>query len=246
CPRCESLNNKFCYYNLSQPRHFCKNCRRYWTKGGVLRNVPIGGGYRKKKRSKPKSGKRNPTSCAGVRKPSKSDNSSSDGSSLTANTTAANTTATATGIAHLTAAEASTGYFNIPNPRNPSIEPMLPDHSSAGNSMLSEINTLTSLMTSSEAQIPPEFNFSDGISPFRLHHAGRIVEESNSDQQLWMLTDKTPPERMTDGGLGTEEWNNCTDEALFDLAGTVDQSYWNNAQWDDPDHPRQHNLNYLR
>nr|XP_043636850.1 dof zinc finger protein DOF1.7-like [Erigeron canadensis] len=50
CPRCESINTKFCYYNnynLSQPRHFCKNCRRYWTKGGTLRNIPIGGGTRK-------------------------------------------------------------------------------------------------------------------------------------------------------------------------------------------------------
>ncbi|WCJ35797.1 Dof zinc finger protein 4 [Euphorbia peplus] len=58
CPRCDSLNTKFCYYNnynLSQPRHFCKSCRRYWTKGGVLRNVPVGGGCRKTKRSsKPK------------------------------------------------------------------------------------------------------------------------------------------------------------------------------------------------
>ncbi|XVF05521.1 hypothetical protein REPUB_Repub05bG0179300 [Reevesia pubescens] len=37
CPRCESTNTKFCYFNnysLSQPRHFCKTCRRYWTKGG--------------------------------------------------------------------------------------------------------------------------------------------------------------------------------------------------------------------
>ncbi|XP_010466363.1 PREDICTED: dof zinc finger protein DOF3.1-like isoform X3 [Camelina sativa] len=50
CPRCDSPNTKFCYYNnynLSQPRHFCKNCRRYWTKGGALRNVPVGGGSRK-------------------------------------------------------------------------------------------------------------------------------------------------------------------------------------------------------
>ncbi|KAG6595054.1 Dof zinc finger protein, partial [Cucurbita argyrosperma subsp. sororia] len=50
CPRCESSNTKFCYYNnynLTQPRHFCKTCRRYWTKGGALRNVPIGGGCRK-------------------------------------------------------------------------------------------------------------------------------------------------------------------------------------------------------
>nr|XP_043626756.1 dof zinc finger protein DOF1.7-like [Erigeron canadensis] len=50
CPRCESNNTKFCYYNnynLSQPRHYCKNCRRYWTKGGTLRNIPVGGGTRK-------------------------------------------------------------------------------------------------------------------------------------------------------------------------------------------------------
>ncbi|GAB4860913.1 hypothetical protein Ancab_036074 [Ancistrocladus abbreviatus] len=57
CPRCDSLNTKFCYYNnynLSQPRHFCKSCRRYWTKGGVLRNVPVGGGCRKSKRGSSK------------------------------------------------------------------------------------------------------------------------------------------------------------------------------------------------
>uniref|UniRef100_A0A1D1YVB2 Dof zinc finger protein n=1 Tax=Anthurium amnicola TaxID=1678845 RepID=A0A1D1YVB2_9ARAE len=58
CPRCDSTNTKFCYYNnysLSQPRYFCKGCRRYWTKGGTLRNVPVGGGCRKNKRpSSPK------------------------------------------------------------------------------------------------------------------------------------------------------------------------------------------------
>ncbi|XP_073135049.1 uncharacterized protein [Henckelia pumila] len=50
CPRCDSANTKFCYYNnynLSQPRHFCKSCKRYWTKGGALRNIPVGGGSRK-------------------------------------------------------------------------------------------------------------------------------------------------------------------------------------------------------
>ncbi|KAK9112956.1 hypothetical protein Scep_020475 [Stephania cephalantha] len=50
CPRCESTNTKFCYYNnynLSQPRHFCKACRRYWTHGGTLRNIPVGGATRK-------------------------------------------------------------------------------------------------------------------------------------------------------------------------------------------------------
>ncbi|XP_004502598.1 uncharacterized protein [Cicer arietinum] len=55
CPRCASTNTKFCYYNnysLSQPRYFCKGCRRYWTKGGSLRNVPVGGGCRKTRRGK--------------------------------------------------------------------------------------------------------------------------------------------------------------------------------------------------
>ncbi|KAJ4890092.1 Dof zinc finger protein DOF3.5 [Raphanus sativus] len=55
CPRCGSSNTKFCYYNnysLTQPRYFCKSCRRYWTKGGSLRNVPVGGGCRKSRRPK--------------------------------------------------------------------------------------------------------------------------------------------------------------------------------------------------
>ncbi|KAG7546739.1 Zinc finger Dof-type [Arabidopsis suecica] len=52
CARCDSDNTKFCYYNnysLLQPRYFCKNCRRYWTHGGTLRNVPIGGSSRAKR-----------------------------------------------------------------------------------------------------------------------------------------------------------------------------------------------------
>ncbi|KAF8091260.1 hypothetical protein N665_0450s0018 [Sinapis alba] len=52
CPRCESANTKFCYYNnynVSQPRYFCRNCQRYWTAGGSMRNVPVGSGRRKNK-----------------------------------------------------------------------------------------------------------------------------------------------------------------------------------------------------
>ncbi|CAK9866938.1 unnamed protein product [Sphagnum jensenii] len=54
CPRCDSLDTKFCYYNnynINQPRHFCKNCQRYWTAGGTLRNVPVGAGRRKNKQN---------------------------------------------------------------------------------------------------------------------------------------------------------------------------------------------------
>ncbi|OWM75933.1 cyclic dof factor 1-like [Punica granatum] len=52
CPRCDSSNTKFCYYNnynTNQPRHFCRGCQRYWTAGGTMRNVPVGSGRRKSK-----------------------------------------------------------------------------------------------------------------------------------------------------------------------------------------------------
>ncbi|XP_051116521.1 cyclic dof factor 1-like [Andrographis paniculata] len=54
CPRCNSMETKFCYYNnynVNQPRHFCKSCQRYWTAGGTMRNVPVGAGRRKNKNS---------------------------------------------------------------------------------------------------------------------------------------------------------------------------------------------------
>ncbi|XP_023519461.1 cyclic dof factor 3-like [Cucurbita pepo subsp. pepo] len=54
CPRCKSMDTKFCYYNnynVNQPRHFCKACQRYWTAGGIMRNVPVGAGRRKSKNS---------------------------------------------------------------------------------------------------------------------------------------------------------------------------------------------------
>ena len=97
CPRCNSDNTKFCYYNnynIKQPRYLCKvpsrtvsavagapmltplskasqpltfrcifmnrrhphavycclqGCQRYWTEGGMLRNVAVGSGRRKSK-----------------------------------------------------------------------------------------------------------------------------------------------------------------------------------------------------
>ncbi|GFQ07645.1 dof zinc finger protein dof1.1 [Phtheirospermum japonicum] len=74
CPRCSSCNTKFCYYNnysLSQPRHFCKACKRYWTRGGTLRSVPVGGGCRRKnKRPKRAPPPPPPPSAAAAEKPS--------------------------------------------------------------------------------------------------------------------------------------------------------------------------------
>ncbi|KAG9157811.1 hypothetical protein Leryth_000013 [Lithospermum erythrorhizon] len=70
CPRCFSSNTKFCYYNnynKSQPRHFCKGCKRHWTKGGTLRNVPLDGGRKNKRQKQSKSvAKRNISSVSSI------------------------------------------------------------------------------------------------------------------------------------------------------------------------------------
>ncbi|KAJ4789942.1 Dof zinc finger protein [Rhynchospora pubera] len=55
CPRCGSNNTKFCYYNnynTAQPRHFCRDCHRYWTQGGALRNIPAPGETTNRKRTR--------------------------------------------------------------------------------------------------------------------------------------------------------------------------------------------------
>lgn len=55
CPRCGSNNTKFCYYNnynTAQPRHFCRDCHRYWTHGGALRNIPAPGESTNRKRNR--------------------------------------------------------------------------------------------------------------------------------------------------------------------------------------------------
>ncbi|CAN8247352.1 unnamed protein product [Cochlearia groenlandica] len=75
CPRCDSSNTKFCYfnnYNLTQPRHFCKACRRYWTRGGALRNVPVGGGCRRNKKGKTGNSKSSSSSSSHNKNPTSS------------------------------------------------------------------------------------------------------------------------------------------------------------------------------
>ncbi|KAM0930836.1 hypothetical protein ACQ4PT_000736 [Festuca glaucescens] len=93
CPRCDSTNTKFCYYNnysLSQPRHFCKACRRYWTRGGALRTVPVGGGCRRNKRS-------SKSSAASSSKPSSSSARQLAGGASSMPSTAASTNPGPTG-----------------------------------------------------------------------------------------------------------------------------------------------------
>ncbi|KAG8098788.1 hypothetical protein GUJ93_ZPchr0013g34007 [Zizania palustris] len=126
CPRCESTNTKFCYFNnysLSQPRHFCKTCRRYWTRGGALRNVPVGGGCRRNKRTKS----------------SKSSSSSAASASATGGTSTS-TSSTATG--GITSGVAAAASMMPPHTQLPFLtslhlhNPLGGDHYSTGASRL--------------------------------------------------------------------------------------------------------------
>lgn len=73
CPRCNSEDTKFCYYNnynIKQPRYFCRVCQRYWTAGGALRDVPPGAGRRKSKSAS--AGPGDKTTSTAISKPDQS------------------------------------------------------------------------------------------------------------------------------------------------------------------------------
>ncbi|KAF5184806.1 Dof zinc finger protein DOF5.4 [Thalictrum thalictroides] len=261
CPRCDSLNTKFCYYNnynLSQPRHFCKNCRRYWTKGGVLRNVPVGGGCRKTKRSKPKA-----SSDHHKERKSSNSHSSSESSSLTATTA----TTTPTNEAAACSSSVPAGLLNFPDSRlfmnqtteNTNFEPhMLEniDQQSSDGGIFAENGSFTSLMNVSSNQ----YNFSE-ISPFRMnpHHQQQQQqqqEEIELQQQKLKMVEEMKMQELTagcidhqtvgihlsglqnrnnNGELTELEWQSNGDHGLFDLPNTVDQGYWSQNQWTDND-----------
>ncbi|OAY31165.1 dof zinc finger protein DOF5.4 [Manihot esculenta] len=290
CPRCDSLNTKFCYYNnynLSQPRHFCKSCRRYWTKGGVLRNVPVGGGCRKTKRSKPKqatstadpttsstntatatiSTTQSPEQQQQQQRDRKSSNShsSSESSSLTAtNTTGANT-----GLEAISAHSSGSASNNILNGIsesklfahaniNPNFESGLLEQG-ADCGIFSEIGTLTSLITSTNEQLP--IGFGNIMNQKCVEHVQQNQNQQWQQQQQKMvgisgeemkmqdmaggLIDQTvhvelsalQSSRTGNGGFGALDWPGTGDQGLFDLPNAVDQTYWSQSQWTDQGSP---------
>ncbi|XP_019189648.1 PREDICTED: dof zinc finger protein DOF5.4-like [Ipomoea nil] len=222
CPRCDSLNTKFCYYNnynLSQPRHFCKSCRRYWTKGGVLRNVPVGGGSRKTtKRSKQKTAE----SSSSPQQPESNSHSSSESSSITAAAAAA-----AVGATEVVAESAND-------------QPLM-DHSTDGQ-IFQELGCFTTLMTSSDdPSLVVEFTDAAAADTLRLQW-GPQAKMDGEDGKMQEITaagflDDATQSRRSNGGLSPLDWQigGGQGHGLFDLTGAVDQSYWN----DD------HTLNYL-
>ncbi|KAG9448546.1 hypothetical protein H6P81_008511 [Aristolochia fimbriata] len=249
CPRCDSLNTKFCYYNnynLSQPRHFCKSCRRYWTKGGVLRNVPVGGGCRKTKRSKSK------LSQESHKERKSNSHSSSESSTLTATTTEVSTSS-ASDLINL-------GDFPVKNPNSgefpaPLVESTLNKVSEPGD--FSSACSFTSLMTATTPSPMLGYGFSDVSASFRTPQQQQQLNNENNkmpgaleDLKMEEFTtagflDQTVPAdlpplqgRQSNGGLTTAlDWQPSGDQGLFDLTSSFDPPYlWGQSQWVDADH----------
>ncbi|KAL2462044.1 Dof zinc finger protein DOF5.4 [Abeliophyllum distichum] len=256
CPRCDSLNTKFCYYNNynnSQPRHFCKNCRRYWTKGGVLRNVPVGGGNRKtSKRSKPKN------SAAKERK-SNSHSSSESSSLAAASTSATGNVGSSTDLGSASLNNATSIGYNFPdstlynvNPTNPSFDSQPPVNQPTDGQIFTDIGSFTSRMPSSEdLENMLGFNMVDvSTSLDRLQQSEQAPTTENPSPAIMLPTfaggyldqtvhqfEFTEENQMSKGGLaaaldwGTGGGGRCGDDGLFDVTGTVDQAYWSDQSF---------------
>ncbi|KAI9173888.1 hypothetical protein LWI28_008129 [Acer negundo] len=238
CPRCDSLNTKFCYYNnynLSQPRHFCKSCRRYWTKGGVLRNVPVGGGCRKTKRSsKPKPSSdssaaqtpnpqsQQPLPTSQRDQPKTNSHSSRESSSLTVTT---NNTNVETVSVHSSSSVSNVlnlsenKFFNNNNNNNSGFETsttaLMEQGSDCG--IFSEIGSFTSLITSSSNE-GLSFGFSNllntqHVQPTHEHWQQQQLQEHQTNMTSGLL-DQTVQNELSalqdrsgnGGGFGSLDW----------------------------------------
>ncbi|KAM3189054.1 hypothetical protein ACQJBY_067787 [Aegilops geniculata] len=240
CPRCDSANTKFCYYNnynLSQPRHFCKGCRRYWTKGGLLRNVPVGGGCRKPKRKAA-------AASSDVEKDASSANSEaknarsgcSDGSSSLTSGASSASTNTVNDVGACAAAHSSGGSMPFTGlaPSTfmadaPPLQPPAPMFADQAAAFASLFGTPLPAFTFS-AQRKAE----DDVAP-----AGTLTEHPSSASSTAELA---PFSALSTGAAtaSASDWPPATviDAGIFDLAGAVGSdttSYWNTASWADPD-----------
>lgn len=227
-----------------------------------MRNVPVGGGCRKTKKSKPKQ------SHDAQRERKSNSHSSSESSSLTAATT---TTATEAVSAPPQTSDSvllnfTDSRFFIPQSTNQNFEPPVLNHGSDV-SIFSEIGSFTSLITASNDPNLLGLNASD-ISAYGLHqnnHEQKLVQAQDSQQQLqWQLQKMTSmageelklqeissgfvdqtvqvdlpglQNRAGNGVLAPLDWQSGgADQTLYDFTGSVDQAYWNQNQWPDNDH----------
>ncbi|WOL13788.1 hypothetical protein Cni_G22567 [Canna indica] len=246
CPRCDSTNTKFCYYNnynLAQPRHFCKSCRRYWTKGGVLRNVPVGGGCRKSKRSSSSSASSSKVAAGSNHKdhpPRHPSTITRSGSGSSGNSTLAAAEASTSGPFHKSTLVASRTDLK-PDPTT-SFDPAIameapisqtaeafPDTSAAA------ARTFTSLV--SPATAPVILGFGNFFDPLQVPLS--LPPQPNAEEDIGAQQGFTNQTSAAAGcGFAGMEWPSASvDPAIFDLAAAVDPAaaYWSHGHWGDAD-----------
>ncbi|KAG8076030.1 hypothetical protein GUJ93_ZPchr0006g41982 [Zizania palustris] len=253
CPRCDSANTKFCYYNnynLSQPRHFCKGCRRYWTKGGLLRNVPVGGGSRKPKRVAPSSASAAHVDSGGDgghgHRDVKNARSAgcctgSDSSSVTTTSTAAPASSSSNASSATTqpSSAGATGTSNVTFAADALPQPPLPT------AMFADQSTAFASLFAPPPPNPLPFFSSFTAQPKADED---VAPALTSTEQHWSasssFTSNIAPFGTRSGGpapaASPADWPPPTmlDAGMFDLAGSIsgDTSYWNPASWtEDPD-----------
>ncbi|ERN05743.1 hypothetical protein AMTRI_Chr10g231940 [Amborella trichopoda] len=214
CPRCDSTNTKFCYYNnynLCQPRHFCKSCRRYWTKGGVLRNVPVGGGCRKNKRSSSSSQAAKPS-----RQPAPPPTAASAALSSSSESSSITGTEPTIGSAQTAGQAGAEQYFNFPAAAPTEILDTSAEMMNFGG-FLPESGSFTSLITGGPSSANPGMGFGMTELGFRLQGQPEIGG-GNGD-----LTS-----RMT-----AFDWQG---NGELDVGNGVEQGFcWGQGQWGDHD-----------
>ncbi|KAL6633624.1 hypothetical protein ACP70R_026295 [Stipagrostis hirtigluma subsp. patula] len=242
CPRCESTNTKFCYYNnynLSQPRHFCKSCRRYWTKGGVLRNVPVGGGCRKAKRSLSSS-----SSPSGSSAPSSTVASTTEASKNPRRTSASSPRSANSGSASPTAAAAATATTAPANPATPSSNSITATTSHSTNPFAATVDVAppapifadqAAALASLFAPHPPP-----PLPMFSSFAAQQPKEESSaiSSAALLAVQPAPPPEAPTTSTSADMTPFTSLDAGIFELGDASSAAYWSSGScWTDVQDP---------
>ncbi|KAG0465255.1 hypothetical protein HPP92_019419 [Vanilla planifolia] len=225
CPRCESSNTKFCYYNnynLSQPRHFCKSCRRYWTKGGVLRNVPIGGGCRKPKRS---SSSKSSSKSSSSNSPSSASSIADKDRPRTSSTSRADFDPDPITISRSENPNPPFDQPNLVSPPPPAAD-IFADSAVTFPSLVAAAAVANQSIQGFNFVDPPLLRLPDP-PPAPPQHPK--IEEVRV-QGLLHATDL--PELPSVGGI---DWP-AVDSGIFDLSGSTDPAtYWNHSHWSDGD-----------
>uniref|UniRef100_K3YXY9 Dof zinc finger protein n=2 Tax=Setaria italica TaxID=4555 RepID=K3YXY9_SETIT len=213
CPRCNSTNTKFCYYNnysMTQPRYFCKACRRNWTLGGTLRNVPVGGGSRKKKQ--------NPAGGSASSAPPASSSSSNDSKKMNIVTQQLLTMPTATTPmpadfpSVLPTFMSIGGSFQLPSSDHHSL-PFAPLSLSSNPGMMSSFMERGGFLDGSSSNGMASLPILP-VPSFGVMQHGHGMMGGSSDQQmvgpLQGVDQEVKPPMATAGGSGLQQWPSST------------------------------------